>query len=39
MNLQLNRSHLNGHTVGFRPHAQKSEPPYETPHYGMGVKS
>ena len=39
MNLQLNRSHLNYHTVGFRPQTQKSEPPYKTPHYGMGVKS
>ena len=33
MNGQIERFHLNGHSIGFRPQTQKLELPYKTPFF------
>ena len=34
----IERFHLNGHTIGFRPQTQKLELPYQTPLFTLAVK-
>ena len=38
MKVQVERFHLNGHTIGFRPQTQMLEPPYKTPVFTLAVK-
>ena len=38
MKVKIERFHLNGHTIGFRPQTQKLEPPYKTPLFTLAVK-
>ena len=38
MKVQIERFHLNGHTIGFRPQTQKLELPYKTPLFTLVVK-
>ena len=38
MKAQIERFHLNGHTIGVRPQTQKLELPYKTPLFTMAVK-
>ena len=38
MKLQVERFHLNGHFIGFRPQSQNLKTPYKTPLFTMAVK-
>ena len=38
MKVQIERFHLNGLTIGFRPQTQKLELPYKTPLFTLAVK-
>ena len=38
MKVQIERFHLNGHTIGFRPQTQKLKLPYKTPLITLAVK-
>ena len=38
MKVQIERFHLNGHTIGFRPQTQKLQLPFKTPLFTLSVK-
>ena len=38
MKVQIERFHLNGHTIGFCAQTQKLELPYKTPLFTLAVK-
>ena len=38
MRVQIERFHLNGHAIGFRPQTQKLELPNKTPLFTLAVK-
>ena len=38
MKVQIERLHLGGHTIGFRPQTQKLELHYKTPLFTLAVK-
>ena len=38
MKVQVERFHMNSHTIAFRPQTQKLEPPYKTPLITLAVK-
>ena len=38
MKVQIERFHLNGHTIGFRPQTQKLQLPFKTPLFTLAVK-
>ena len=38
MKVQIERFHLNGQIIGFRPQTQKLKLPYKTPLFTLAVK-
>ena len=38
MKVQIERFHLNGHTIGFRPQTQKLQLPFKTLLFTLAVK-
>ena len=38
MKVQIERFHLNGHNIGFRPQTQKLQLPFKTPLFTLAVK-